>query len=373
MKNKMIKNCMLFLLTSALFLGCSQSRIVMNDYEKGQEYEKTEKYEKALNHYKIAAENGDTDAKLKIAQFYEEGKGVEKNKVEALKWFLNAAVEDEKLSSPVMMLHMMRLVEQIDVKTLSEQDAKEIETGLSLYTIKAAKTLGSPELQFKAGEIYSKGEGVPVNYEEALKWYTKSAEQNYPPAQTAIGTMYFYGDGVSVNRVKGLELLKKAAEQNDSQAQFVLARIYCMGEGVPINIDQCVMYNNKLAEKGDILSKLLPEKMFMDCRGKKGKISESEIIKCFLIPAKLGHSGAQAYLAAQYKDLGKYKESFFWANKSAQQGDEFGQLMLGVMYYCGIGVKSNKEKANEFFQKSISQGNASQKRMMINGMTQTCY
>jgi formylglycine-generating enzyme required for sulfatase activity len=43
-----------------------------------------------------------------------------------------------------------------------------------------------PITQFKLGEQYRKGDGVPKNYVEAMKWYQKSAEQGYVKAQNIL-------------------------------------------------------------------------------------------------------------------------------------------------------------------------------------------
>ena len=83
--------------------------------------------------------------------------------------------------------------------------------------------------------MYAKGEGVPQNDAEAVKWYRKAAEQGYTdcPIQT-LGIMYTYGTvGIRpaglVFRVKGDNVLRdyqeavkwyrKAAEQGDRRGQ----------------------------------------------------------------------------------------------------------------------------------------------------------
>ena len=44
--------------------------------------------------------------------------------------------------------------------------------------------------------MYHKGEGVPQDYKEAVRWYTLAAEQGYADAQYNLANRYYYGEGV---------------------------------------------------------------------------------------------------------------------------------------------------------------------------------
>jgi TPR repeat protein len=50
--------------------------------------------------------------------------------------------------------------------------------------------------QYKLGEMYDFGRGVPQNYAEAMKRYRKAAEQGNADAQDMLGIMYGLGLGV---------------------------------------------------------------------------------------------------------------------------------------------------------------------------------
>ena len=56
---------------------------------------------------------------------------------------------------------------------------------------------GDLEVQLKLGRIYDEGEGVPINYKEAAKWYRRAANQGHARAQFFLGGMYYKGDGVT--------------------------------------------------------------------------------------------------------------------------------------------------------------------------------
>ena len=55
---------------------------------------------------------------------------------------------------------------------------------------------GDPKAQFNLGVAYYKGEGVPQDYAESMKWYRMAAEQGHAGAQCNLGTYYEDGQGV---------------------------------------------------------------------------------------------------------------------------------------------------------------------------------
>ena len=50
---------------------------------------------------------------------------------------------------------------------------------------------GDAQAQIKLGWMYEKGQGVPQNDQEAVKWYRKAAGQGNAEAQAFLGAMYF--------------------------------------------------------------------------------------------------------------------------------------------------------------------------------------
>ena len=55
---------------------------------------------------------------------------------------------------------------------------------------------GNAESQYHLGVMYQRGDGVFRDYNEAVKWYRKSAEQGLPQAQYNLGLMYEKGESV---------------------------------------------------------------------------------------------------------------------------------------------------------------------------------
>lgn len=63
---------------------------------------------------------------------------------------------------------------------------------------------------------------TPRNDAEAMRWYRKAAEQQYPEAQFALGHMYAAGRGVPQNDAEATKWYRLAADQGHEEAQDVL-------------------------------------------------------------------------------------------------------------------------------------------------------
>ena len=59
--------------------------------------------------------------------------------------------------------------------------------------------------------MYARGDGVPENDVEAVKWYRKAAEQGDDGAQYNLGNMYYKGEGVRKDSVEAYALYSLAA------------------------------------------------------------------------------------------------------------------------------------------------------------------
>ena len=70
------------------------------------------------------------------------------------------------------------------------------------------------------------GRGIAQDFQEAIKWYTKAAEQGNVNAQYNLGNLYLRGQGASQNDNLAFSWFIKAAEQGDAPAQYNLCLLY---------------------------------------------------------------------------------------------------------------------------------------------------
>ena len=70
--------------------------------------------------------------------------------------------------------------------------------------------------------MYSLGQGVAKDYQQAAFWYEKSAIQGDADTQNSLGKLYERGLGVSKDLIKAKSLYKQAAAQGNQIAQLNL-------------------------------------------------------------------------------------------------------------------------------------------------------
>lgn len=64
--------------------------------------------------------------------------------------------------------------------------------------------------------MYLHGHAIERNYDEAFKWFIKSAEQGNSMAENNIGEMYLNGEGLEKNYNEAFKWFKKSAEHGDA-------------------------------------------------------------------------------------------------------------------------------------------------------------
>jgi TPR repeat protein len=103
--------------------------------------------------------------------------------------------------------------------------------------------LGNPIAQYNLAMMYSNGESVYVDYQQAVYWFNKSAEQKFAPAQYRLGELYYFEKGgLDRDLNKSIELFELAAKQGDADAQMNLAMLSGTGEGLPLDKEQALKW-----------------------------------------------------------------------------------------------------------------------------------
>ena len=102
-----------------------------------------------------------------------------------------------------------------------------------MATLQQAAAQGNPKAQAFLGFLYTKGQGVPQNDAEAVKWLQAAATQGDARAQWRLGDMYNEGRGVPQHYPEAVKWWRRAAEQGDTLAQCALGDMYRLGHGVP--------------------------------------------------------------------------------------------------------------------------------------------
>ena len=127
--------------------------------------------------------------------------------------------------------------------------AARLTVASELDSLKASAEQGDATAQLKLGYMYVKGEGVPQNYIEAVRWFRMAAEQGNVAGQFDLGLMYYAGAGVPQNNTVAARWIRMAAEQGDAEAQLKLGYMYDTARGVPGNNTEAVRWYRMAAEQ----------------------------------------------------------------------------------------------------------------------------
>jgi len=110
-----------------------------------------------------------------------------------------------------------------------------------------AGDLGSLEAQRDLGALYATGDWTgPHDPARAAEWYRRAAARGHTDAQYNLGCMYLRGEGLPSNRMEGLRWLHCAADRGDEQSLGRLADIYRNGYyGVPSDLDEAERWDKQ--------------------------------------------------------------------------------------------------------------------------------
>jgi TPR repeat protein len=164
--------------------------------------------------------------------------------------------------------------------------------------------------------MYSTGDGVAQNYQEAAAWFRKAAYQGYAESENELGVMFALGQGLPQDFAEAVKWFRKAADKGSATGQFNLGQAYSQGRGVPQDDDLAETWFRKAAEQG--------------------------------------YAAAQNNLAmlltkSWWTTLVGNAEAVKWYHAAAEQGLPEAQYNLGSMYATGRWVPSDNVQAYVWF------------------------
>jgi localization factor PodJL len=116
--------------------------------------------------------------------------------------------------------------------------------------LRSAALKGEPGAAYEVGLRYAEGRGVPVNFDEAAKWYDRAAKADVVPAIFRLGTLYEKGLGVKKDVDTASRYYRQAAERGYAKAMHNLAVLEADGGGKTPNYKSASDWFRKAAELG---------------------------------------------------------------------------------------------------------------------------
>lgn len=167
----------------------------------------------ALSDLLERANTNDSAAQLSLAIMYRDGKGVEKNSVEALRWGHRAADQGNAAAQEFIGFMYLRGV--------AVNHNPEIAAGY----FKAASST-SAQAAWNLGQCYFAALGVPQDVPKALELWEKAATMGYGRAASTAAMTWLSGEGVAPDPIKARQLAERAVELKDPSGYVVLGEMH---------------------------------------------------------------------------------------------------------------------------------------------------
>ncbi len=292
------------------------SDIAEENFETGEGFYENGNYEEALFYYSLSAVQGNTIARYRLGNCYQNGVGVERNDQEAARHYKLSLDQGYAKAQEQLDILSVRFVQQYGKKHMmlskSKIEAEEnFKTGREFYVCKIYKKAvtyyqlsadqGHAAAQCYLGSCYQLGLGVEQSYNEAVKYFKLSAVQGNVVAQTILGSCYQLGLGVEQNYTEAVKYYQLSAGQKNANAQFALGILYFEGLGVEQNWNEGLKYFKLSAAQGDADAQFNLGYCYKKGLGVEQNYNEA--VKYFTLSAIQGNAVAQKHLNKLSQDL----------------------------------------------------------------------
>lgn len=138
---------------------------------------------------------------------------------------------------------------------------------LAVRWYRLAAEAGHLRAQIGLGWDYMNGQGVHQSYAESAKFFRMAANKGDADAQGKLGSFYEYGDGVPKDMAESVKWYRLAATQGNANAASSLGRILANGKGVAANPAEATKWLQVAANTGNADAKRELEKLSTDLEG----------------------------------------------------------------------------------------------------------
>lgn len=320
-------------------------------YENAWGTGRSEKYakewrEREFQTYRTFAEADVSKAMVLLGECYYQGKGVEQDYGEAIRWFQKAAEADEEMAFCSL--------------GICYYEGKGVEKNgdEAIKYFRRALEGGWRQATYWLGECYYEGVGVDPDYAEAIRFYQEATTFNVIEAMNRLGACYYCGDGVDKpDYDKAVFWFRKAADENNKWGLYWLGNCYYNAHGVERSYENAVDLYRRAADLG------LADAMLMlgDCYYTGYGVEQDNLkaILYFREAAELNNAQACCALANVYLEgltvRQNDEEAVKWLRKGAELNEPLAITLLGVCYFEGKGVQQDWNEATRLYRKAAEE------------------
>jgi TPR repeat protein len=340
----------------------------------------------AAKYYSLAADQGNTDAALHLAELFEKGTGVTQDLAKSAALLSRASSTGDpraKTAYARLLLHGMGT-------------HRDFAQAARLY--REAAEAHDPEAQVALGELLEEGRGVAKNLDEALKWYKAASDGASARGMFQWADMKHHGRHTDINVPEAARLYSLAAARGVPEAVYALCEILKTGEGgVPRDLAKAAEVAMESAERGHFLGLV----QWAEClergigiavdaeraREVLARAQGPEFVKeqndyAFALENGKGCRQDQAAALRWYRVAAGHREPMAMYNlgmsllrqspaeaaelfrQAAEAGNELAMYRYAACLRGGQGVAKNAVEAKNWFAKAAAAGNPGACRML---------
>lgn len=286
-----------------------QALFEMAEREREEQEEGEPLGDDALRWYRAAGGGGHLGAQLRLAEAYDEGDGVLKDRAEALRWYRRAAAQEDR------------------------------------------------EAQYQVGRRAAEGEGASPDAEQALHWMERAARGGHAPAQFTLAGWLERGRFSPRDPVAATRWYRRAAEAGHAGARFVLGVRLAEGDGVAPDLADA--YGWLLLAAGDgfeeaRLALEILETRILHAEREQGRRLARETLGD-VDPGEIELALGRRYLRG--RGLPRAPErAVRWFRRAAERGNAQAQYELGLCLAQGLGVAPDPLAAHRWLSLAVARG-----------------
>lgn len=131
----------------------------------------------------------------------------------------------------------------------ANENSNELE--MAVQALRQSAGQGNAEAQFRLGVMCGNGDGVEIDREQAMAWFSKAARQGHENALITMAWMYANGAGIETDEQRARELYLLAADHGSAKAQYVVATMYRFAQyGAEKDLAKALHYYTESANRG---------------------------------------------------------------------------------------------------------------------------
>jgi len=208
---------------------------------------------------------------------------------------------------------------------------------------------GSRPFQLRLWEVYSRGEGVARDKQQAMRWLTTAAEGGYGPAQYVLGVYTLEHARYRSDIERARHWLEKAAANRQAEAQYRLGLLYLEGaQGLRPDINNALHWLQMAADAGygDALYVL----GWMYEKGRGVEVDRERAFELFSAAARKNHPGAthqMGRIALEQDAPDAAVHALDWFRRAADLGEADALNDLAVLFLRHQGLIGEQTAGRE--------------------------